>query len=90
MALRAVYVNFDNDLVYSKGLELSRFSSKKSSKPEHQLRKKQKALIKLIYDQGGKQYEGDLEIVEAKKTVEHNTGKRKLDAVKAVSRSIPL
>ncbi len=81
--MEAVYGNFVNNLVYSKGLELSRFSPKKSSKPQHQLRKKQRALINLIYDQGGKQYEGDLEIVEAKKTVEHDTGKRKLDAVKA-------
>ena len=48
-------------------MKLSQFTSKKSSKHQLQLRKKQKALIKLIYYQGGKLYEGHLEIIEAKR-----------------------
>ena len=77
------YAHFDIDLEYSEGLELSRFSSKKRSKPKKVQKEKQKALIKMIYYHGGKQYKRDIETVEAQKTATMDTGKRKRDTAKA-------
>ena len=77
------YASFDNDLEYSEALELSRFSSKKRSKPKKVQKEKQKALIKMIYYQGGKQYKRDIETVEGQKTATIDTGKRKRDTAKA-------
>lgn len=53
--------NFDNDLVYSDGLELSQFSSKKITRAHQNQKKNQRRLIKKVYDQEGRQYKGDQE-----------------------------
>ena len=64
------YSDFNNHLVYTSGLELSRFTSKRKPtskrKTTSQLAKKknQKSLIQRVYNQGGKQYRGDLEAIE--------------------------
>ena len=71
------YDDFNTNLVYEKGLELSLFSSKKKTKPQSIQKRNQKALIQKIYHQGGKQYEGDLKDVEANYAVKDQGSKRK-------------
>ena len=50
---------------FAQGLELSQFSSKKKANRQKPHQDKQKLLIRQVYHQGGVQYEGDLENVEA-------------------------
>ena len=70
------YDDFQNNLVYETGLELSHFSSKKT-KPQSIQKRIQKSLIQKLYHQGGKQYEGDLEDVEINQAAKDHEGKRK-------------
>ena len=77
------YDDFNTNLVYEKGLELSLFSSKKKTKPQSIQKRNQKALIQKIYHQGGKQYEGDLKDVETNYAVKDQGSKRKRAAAES-------
>ena len=55
----------EDEINYAEGLELTRFSAMKSTKVHRPQKKKQQLLIRKIYFQGGTQYQGDLEKVQA-------------------------
>ena len=71
------YDDFQNNLVYRKGLELSLFGSKRKTKPQSIQKKYQNSLIRKIYYQGGIQYEGNLADVETIHAAKDQASKRK-------------
>ena len=73
---RLKYDDFQSNLIYEKGLELSLFGSKRVAKQQSVQKKNQKSLIQRIYHQGGKQYEGDLEEVKTNSMIKSQEGKR--------------
>ncbi len=71
------YTDFDKQLVYASGLELSRFTSKRKTKSQLVKKKNQRSLVQRVYHQGGKQYRGDLEAIKKESAAKSQQGKEK-------------